>query len=200
MAPYGCRLFLLLTLTACDRSPREAKTDSAVPAPLETGITVCVERRDSVVIYHYTVRNGPRALLRAFDIGLGAGREADSSDAPDGGGELTRHPAGARIDWSGDGRLSPPAVTSPPHWFAEAKRVEETSGFFIAWYADSTHPGIQPGAALGGFSVAIPGGDTAYATGHWTLLVDAPTHSIGRLRPSHTSHCPQQSTDAPQTR
>jgi len=198
------RLLLVGAMLACDNPSRKAKTvdtgssthaegvvtpRGAVPAradamPREVidsipSITVCVERRDPLVVYHYTVHNSPQALLRVIEIGLGE----PETDNPDGGGELSIVPAGQSIDWSdSERRLSPPGVITPPHWYAEADRVEETSGFLIGWFAEAEQYGIPRRHTLAGFSIAVPHRDSGYVKGHWRMLHDAPFNLGGRLQ------------------
>lgn len=197
---------VLILVAACRDAPREAKiesgrgavapvleshTDSAPwPAPRadsvvsqgdSAAVTVCVAQRGDTFVYHYEVANGPRALLRVFDIGMGDDGARVITDNPDGGGELQVEPPNVR-EADGGQRILPPGAGSPHGWYAEWQRIEESTGHLVAWYADSNQFGILPRETRGGFSISIPGGDSTYATAHWTLHVDAPRHYTGRLR------------------
>lgn len=159
-----------------------AREGGAQDASAQTSVTVCVERGDSGVTYHYRAHNAGRGRSRIFVVGLGMYLAVDSSDAPDGGGELTVLPVGTSPDWHVGPPTRPRGATSPPHWYAELQRVEETNGAMLSWYADAVEFGIGPGGALGGFSVTLPRADSAYATGHWTLLLDGEPNAVGRLK------------------
>jgi hypothetical protein len=170
------------TVTQVDPASDSTAADSAFGNAFfddSASISVCVEQRGDTSVYHYEVTNGPRALLRVFRIGFGTVRTHDVTDNPDGGGELDVEPAGMTGD---DVRIRAPGAQSPHGWHAEWQRVEETSGHLVEWFADSNRFGIAPRETRGGYSIAVPGGDSAYATAHWSLLVDAPQDHSGRLR------------------
>lgn len=161
-----------------DTAARDATSASAFVDD-SASVSVCVEQRGDTSVYHYEVTNGPRALLRVIRIGLGTARTHDVTDNPDGGGELHTEPAGLADD---EVRIRAPGARSPDGWHAEWQRVEETSGHLVEWFADSNKFGIRPRETRGGFSIAVLGRDTSYATAHWSLLIDAPQDHSGRLR------------------
>ncbi len=164
------------------RAVAEAKL---VPGDTIARVTVCVERRGSTSVYHYSVRNGDRALLRVIEIGYADSLGPDSLDTRDWidrGGELSELPVG--IDSAiFEVPIRSSALSSPANWLPEFERVEETRGFLISWYAQSNEFGIQPGEERDGFAVAVAHSDTGYESGHWTLLADAPGATyVGQLR------------------
>lgn len=171
-----------------------------VPGVVESSVGVRVERGAVATTYHYEVRNHSSGVVRVFSVGLGMALDEDVSDAPDGGGEFRVMPLGTPTDWmtASDGRISPAGAVTPPHWYAELKRVEETSGLFISFYADSNQHGIPPGRTLAGFQLIVPDrGDAAYACGHFTLIPDGQPNVVGRLTLLRGAPCPPPAESRP---
>jgi hypothetical protein len=148
-------------------------------------ILSCVERRDSMWVYHYALQNGKSGMVEHWELGY-SDDEPQDKNSINNGGQLRVLPIRSDPKYDrADEPLPSRSYSAPAHWGASFTRVEETEGFFISWAveAPSNELGLAPGARLSGFGVTLPRPDNAYLTGNWTLNQVAASTPMGKLTP-----------------
>ena len=167
---------------------RIADSTAADTFPKAT-VIVCVEHRDSGMVYSYQVHNGSTTTARLWELGWVGENSSDTTDAPLGGGELFTYPKGADTNSvSGNEPLGAASVRTPQHWTATLEHVEDSNGAVILWESRDSVMGlkarfaIHPGETKSGFSVFVPQPDDAYERGHFTLIPDTVIDFTGRVR------------------
>jgi hypothetical protein len=141
-----------------ERLPTRA---AALPLPNIAPIAVEVAQtpqQDGSVWYHYSVSNNSDSDLVAVQIGY---------DYDRGNPELGAAPIG----WTPDQGIPASSVASPSGWDPSFVTTEESASAQLLWQAQGGTTGLAPGKAMTGLDVRIPGVDTAFSAGHWTVVL-----------------------------
>ena len=132
-------------------------------------VTVAESAADSVTRYVYRVENRTTQPIVSLRVGFDR-----ATDQP----QLHEAPLG----WTFEAGLPPSSGEAPRGWTLRVVTTEESDIVYLDWSSDGDPQwDIEPGTAVGGFSVTLARPSAEYRTARFDAILGNATHVTGTL-------------------